>query len=187
MNMDMPMHEGFAVAPLRRLDIVATASHARRILNLPDGRINIPELLDGLTEFGIYYDVFDRHSAPVPQEVEACYVPEDRTMYIRDTVFAQMCQGGQRAVFTFGHELGHALLAHRRTYNRQSSSALPSYCNSEWQANSFSAEFTMPISQIESFGLYSPASISNHFGVSMAAARVRLDGLMKRRELRKKP
>ena len=185
--MDMPMHEGFAVAPQSRKDIVATASHARSILKLPNGKINIPKLLDELTGFGIYYDVFDRQSAPVPKEVEACYVPEDRTMYIRDTVFEQMCEGGQRAVFTFGHELGHALLAHRRTYNRQSASSLPAYCNSEWQANSFSAEFTMPISQIKAFRLLTANAIAGHFGVSMAAARVRLEELIKRGDIRKNP
>lgn len=185
--MNMPLHQGFSVAPQSRKAIVDTALHARRILGLQDGRLNIPKLLDRLTAYGIYYDVFDGQSAPVPVEVEACYVPEDRTMYIRDTVFDQMCRGGQRAVFTFGHELGHALLAHRRTYNRQSGSDLPIYCNSEWQANTFSAELTMPVSQIQSMNLRTAEAISNHFGVSMAAARVRLEELVKRGELRKKP
>lgn len=133
--MDIPMHEGFPVAPSSRVKIRAHAVHARKVLGLPPGRLDMPRLLDNLTNYSIDYDVFDRHAAPVPKEVEACYVPEERTLYIRDTVYEQMCSGGQRSVFTLGHELGHAVLAHRRTLNRQMASSVPTYCNSEWQAN----------------------------------------------------
>lgn len=185
--MQVPMHEGFPVAPLSRSKIRDAATHARTVLALPEGRINIPRLLDQLTQYGIYYDVFDQRSEPIPREVEACWVPEDRTLYIRDAVFDQMCQGGQRAVFTVGHEVGHAVLAHRRTANRQSASVVPIYCNSEWQANRFSAEFTMPLSEIIKFGLSTALAIANHFGVSPAAADVRLKDLREKDELKKKP
>ena len=181
--MDVPLSQGFPVAPRSRADIRATAVNARRVLGLPDGRINIPKLLDGLTDYTIYYDVFDRTSAPVPPEVEACYVPEDRTIYIRDRVFDQMVEGGQRAVFTIGHELGHALLGHRRTFNRQPASSVPVYSNSEWQANLFGAEFTMPLEQIKRKCLYTAESIARAFGTSPAAARVRLEDLANKREL----
>lgn len=119
--------------------------------------------------------------------MEACWIPEERTLYIRDSVFDQMCRGGQRAVFTVGHELGHAVLAHRRTYNRQSAATLPIYCNSEWQANCFAAEFTMPLAQIIAYLLSTAASIATQFGVSLAAATVRLQDLTKKDELKKKP
>lgn len=185
--MSQPLHEGFPVAPLSRARIRAAAVHARRILELPDGRINIPRLLDKLSQYGIHYDVFDQKSEPVPREVEACYVPEDRTLYIRDTVHAEMEKGGNRSRFTFGHELGHAVLAHRRTFNRQSGSKIPIYCESEWQANCFAAEFIMPLTEITKFNLYSVDAIAEHFGVSPAAAGFRLDDLTKKGEIRKKP
>jgi hypothetical protein len=185
--MSQPLHEGFPVAPLSRARIRAAAVHARRILELPDGRINIPRLLDELSQFGIHYDVFDQKSEPVPRGVEACYVPEDRTLYIRDTVYTEMEKGGYRSRFTFGHELGHAVLAHRRTLNRQSDLQIPIYCESEWQANCFAAEFIMPLTEIVKFNLYSVDAIAEHFGVSPAAARVRLDDLTRKGELRKKP
>ena len=165
-------HEGYPVAPRSRRDIEAAALHARRVLGLPDGRIDIPKLLDQLTQYGIQYDVFDSHSSPLPREVEACYCPSDQTLYIRDSVYAQMVRGGQRAIFTFGHELGHAVLAHRQGFNRQVSS-VPKYCNSEWQANVFAAEFTMPKDQIKRYALRTPEAIAGFFGVSLAAARVR--------------
>jgi hypothetical protein len=179
----MPIHEGFPVAPRSRIDIRAAAVHARQVLALPPGRIDIPLLLDRLTQFGIYYDVFDRNAEHVPKEVEACYYPEDRTLYIRDTVYQEMVSGGQRSVFTFGHELGHAVLAHRRGFNRQSVTTVPRYSQSEWQANFFAAEFTMPLDQIKERVLFSPEAISRIFGVSFAAARVRFDELRNRREI----
>jgi hypothetical protein len=185
--MKPPLHDGFPVAACSRLKIRAAAQHARKVLCLPAGRINIARLLDDLTRFGIYYDVFDRASAPVPREVEACYVPEDRTLYIRDTVYSEMVSGGMRAVFTLGHELGHAVLAHRRTFNRQSIIGVPIYSQSEWQANRFSAEFTMPLNEISQFNLFTAEQIANFFGVSPAAARVRLSDLEKYKELKKKP
>ena len=185
--MTTPLHEGFPVAPSSRLKIRVAAEHARKVLGLPPGRINIPRLLDDLTRFGIYYDVFDQSSCPVPREVEACYVPEERTLYLRDTVYDEMDRGGMRAVFTLGHELGHAVLAHRRTLNRQSIVGVPIYSQSEWQANRFSAEFTMPLDEILCFGLLTPDKIADFFGVSPAAARVRLDDLDGKGELRKVP
>ena len=185
--MNPPLHEGFPVAPSSRLKIRAAALNARKVLGLPPGRIDIGRLLDDLTRFGIYYDVFDRASAPVPPEVEACYVPEDRTLYIRDTVYNEMVRGGMRAVFTLGHEMGHAVLAHRRTLNRQSIVGVPVYSQSEWQANRFSAEFTMPLDEIHAYSLFTAERVANFFGVSPAAARVRLDDLEGKGELKKKP
>lgn len=181
--MDMPLHEGFPVAPRKRVDIRELAQHVRTVLQLPSGRLNSPRLLDTLSaHFGVHYDIFDKQSAPVPMEVEACYVPEDMTIYIRDSIFDQMARGGQRAVFTIGHELGHAVLAHRRTYNRQLKDT-PIYCNSEWQANTFAAEFTMPLLEIQKRSLRTPEAISTFFGVSPAAATTRLTDLRKKGEL----
>lgn len=181
--MEVPLHEGFPVPAMSKAQIRQYATHARKILALPQGRLNIPHLLDKLTEYGIYYDVFDRHEAPVSQAVEACYVPEQRTMYIRDSVFEQMANGGQRSVFTFGHELGHALLGHARTVNRTPSQPLKAYLNSEWQANIFAAEFTMPSEQIHQHNLLTAEAMSRFFGVSPAAARVRLEELRKQGEI----
>jgi predicted transcriptional regulator len=181
--MDMPLHEGFPVAPRKRADIRAIAQNVRDVLQLPSGKLDSPRLLDVLSaEYGVHYDIFDRASAPVPMAVEACFVPEDMTIYIRDSVFDQMAQGGQRAVFTIGHELGHAVLAHRRTYNRQLGE-VPVYCNSEWQANTFAAEFTMPLKEIRLRGLRTVEAVSNFFGVSPAAATTRLADLRRKGEL----
>lgn len=176
--MQQQMHEGFSVPPLSKQAIANAAQHARKVLALPDGAINAERLLDQLTVFGIYYDVLDRAVDFMPAGVEACYLPEERTIYIRDAVYAQMCKTGTRAQFTIGHELGHAVLAHRRTFNRQGASG-PIYCNSEWQANTFAAEFLMPLALVDKNRLSSAADIENYFGVSQAAARNRWESIMK--------
>jgi len=181
--MDVPLHEGFPVAPRRRLEIRDAAVNARSVLGLPEGRISIPKLLDKLTLYSIHYDVLDAADWPAAREVEACYYPEERTLYIRDSVYREMVRGGQRAVFTFGHELGHAVLAHRRTANRQSTADVPTYANSEWQANTFAAEFTMPLEQIKRLQLLNPDVIASYFGVSPAASKVRYTDLRKKGEL----
>lgn len=181
--MDIPLHDGFPVAPRSRIEIRGAAVNARRVLALPDGRIDIPAMLDKLSaEFSVHYDVFDHSSAPMPREVEACFVPEDMTIYIRDTVYAEMASGGQRAVFTIGHELGHAVLAHRRSFAR-ASGPVKVFANSEWQANTFAAEFTMPLDQIRSRALLTAQSMATFFGVSPRAATVRLDDLRRKGEL----
>ncbi|RYF45858.1 MAG: ImmA/IrrE family metallo-endopeptidase [Cytophagaceae bacterium] len=94
-----------------------------------------------------------------------------------------MVKGGLRSTFTFGHEIGHALLSHRRTYNRRSNSKLPIFENSEYQANTFAAEFTMPIKTIKLNGLRTPEAISRYFGVSVVAAQVRLRDLKSKGEI----
>lgn len=175
--MDMPLHEGFPVAPRSAKDIRAHAEHARQVLGMPEGQIAIAKVLDQLTSYGLYYDVLDQRDWPNAREVEACYHPEERTMYIRDNIYREMIRGGQRAVFTFGHELGHALLGHVRTANRQSGSQVPPYCQSEWQANCFAADFTMPVDQIVRYNLQTAEALARFFGVSPAAARVRLAAL----------
>ncbi len=166
--------EGFAVPPMRKVEIRAHAVNARNVLNLGDRRIDIPRLLDRLSaDFGVNYDVIDEHSGVLPRGVEACYVPEARTLYISAPIFSEMSYGGQRAVFTLGHELGHIVLAHQRTLNRRQGQ-LPIFCNSEWQANCFAAEFTMPASVITAYHLHTPDLIAERFGVSREAARNRL-------------
>jgi hypothetical protein len=105
--------------------------------------------------------------------------------------YPRLCEGYARASFTVGHELGHAVL-HTQTLlelgdlNLKSQAALhrglkdhPTYRDTEWQANSFSAAFLMPFEGIK--GLTTKMDnltdwgIANHFGVSAEAAFIRLD------------
>ena len=114
----MSVREGVLVKGLSRAAIRVQALHARRVLQLGSGRIDAEPLLERMFEYGVIVDVFDHSSAPVPSNVEACWVPGDNTLYIRDSVYAEMCRGDPRSIFTLGHELGHIILAHQQPLNR---------------------------------------------------------------------
>lgn len=179
---------GFRVAP-RSVDVIrALAWNVRQSFGLPDGRINLEQLLEDMHRVGVVVDVLDSSDAPVGHDVEACWIPEDGgTLFIRDTVYADACRGGPRAMFTIGHELGHIALGHRRTINFAESRGLryPVYENSEWQANTFAAEFLIPLPILNAAGLQTVDEIAAHFGVSRQAAEVRLQKLAQEAASRK--
>lgn len=179
------LQTGFRVAPQSTEKIRQVALNTRQALELPDGRINLPQFLERLHIFGIVVDVFDAESAPVDQSIEACWVPEQATLYLRDHVYADACKGGTRATFTISHELGHIVLAHKRTINREHATSIPVFQNSEWQANTFASEFSMPITSIQSLGLTTPQKVANFFGVSLQAAAIRLEKLEKKKYAKK--
>lgn len=169
------LHSGFRVSPQSKAKIRAIAQNARAALNIPPGRLDAERLLERLHTYGIVVDVFDRASAPVPSEVEACWVPSSNTLYIRDSVHSEICSGNPRGRFTVAHELGHILLAHQVTVNRETASGtIPRFANSEWQANTFASEFLMPENEMRQKSLHTAAAVANHFGVSMQAAEIRV-------------
>jgi hypothetical protein len=172
------LQTGFRVAPQSTLKIRQIALNTRAALGLPEGRIQLDRLLERLHGYGIVPDVFDSASAPVGQGIEACWVPESQTLYIRDSVYADACRGGTRATFTLSHELGHIVLAHKRTTNREVPGvAMPPYENSEWQANTFGAEFSMPLPAIMQRNLWTPTALAGYCGVSVQAAEIRIQKL----------
>ena len=173
------LHSGFQVPPLRKTTIMSVAERARAALRVPPGVFDAERFLESLVEYGIVFDVFDKASAPVPIEVEACWVPGQRTLYIRDTVYDAICQGNPRGRFTVAHEVGHMLLAHQPVLHREPAGRqIPIYANSEWQANTFASAFLMPEEEIRSNGLHSAEDLVNHFRVSMSAAEIRVRTLV---------
>ena len=169
------LQSGFRVPPQSKSKIKTIANNARAALNIPPGPFDAELLLERLHTFGIVVDVFDKVSAPVPKEVEACWVPTSNTLFIRDTVYADICSGEPRGRFTVAHELGHIILAHQVTANRESASAdMKIFENSEWQANTFASEFLMPEEEIRGHNLRSSAAIEAHFKVSHKAAEIRV-------------
>lgn len=169
------LHSGFRVSPQSTNKIRAIAQNARAALNIPPGPLHAEQLLERLHTYGIVVDVFDKVSAPVPPEVEACWVPSIKTLYIRDTVYQDICCGEPRGRFTVAHELGHIILAHQITVNRESSTTeMKKYENSEWQANTFASEFLMPEIEIRRQNLLSATAVAAHFKVSQQAAEIRV-------------
>lgn len=177
---------GFRVAGRSIPDIRCSADNVRRVLAIGDAPqdIDMGLLLDRLSiQYGITYDVLEPEDMP-HLDVEACWEPESVTMHIRADVFEKACRNDPRARFTVVHELGHGLLAHRRTINRTGNGqAIKAYEDSEWQANQFAAEFLMPLNAMKSLGLSKALEIEMHFNVSSQAAARRVAQLAKRGEI----
>jgi hypothetical protein len=178
--------QGFRVRGRGVADIRLSADNVRKILAIGDDlqKINVGLFLDNLSvEYGITYDVLEHHEMPHP-DVEACCDPSSMTMYIRSDVFESGCWQDPRSRFTVMHELGHALLGHERTINRQKPEhETKIYEDSEWQANQFAAEILMPLDVIKKYSLNSALDIQTHFNVSFLAANNRVNQLNKRGEL----
>ena len=177
---------GFRVPGLRIENIRNAADGFRNFLNIGDEpqKVNLGSFLDMLSvKYSVNYDVLESHEMPNPG-IEACWEPESMTMYIRSDVFSNVCNDSPRSRFTVIHELGHGLLAHRRTINRTNEKRkVEIYEDSEWQADQFAAEFLMPLESIHKFKLKTASQIENQFNVSTPAAIRRVNQLMKRGEL----
>jgi len=173
---------GFRVSPRSIADIRETATRARAAL---DFRWPVPlgRFLERLLIYSITYDVVENRGA-LPPGVEACWVPENLTLYLTNRVYNEACANDPRALFTVFHEMGHALLGHRRTLNREvPGREIKTYEDSEWQANQFAAEFLMPLEEIVRYNLTTEGQLMSRFGVSMAAARIRLSRLRRAAEI----
>ncbi len=79
-----------------------------------------------------------------------------------------------RDTFTIAHELGHYFL--HANFGEQRLIALRKDSNqAEWEANWFGASFLMPKYLINDYKITTAEQMSSRFGVSLEAARIRLE------------
>ncbi|RIK99891.1 MAG: hypothetical protein DCC74_00590 [Proteobacteria bacterium] len=108
--------------------------------------------------------------------------PDTRILSIRESTFIaanevlRFSPDRARARFTIAHELGHAVLGHKRTRNRSVSGreieriARP-ILQDEAEANRFAAAFLVPY-DFTTYGL-NPEQLATRYGVSLSVARIR--------------
>lgn len=89
-------------------------------------------------------------------------------MRIREDVYDGAVKGVPRDRFTLCHELGHFLLHQPRlvSYARGN---IPTYCQPEWQANTFAAELMAPYDLVRNM---SANEIAEKCGMSKEAANI---------------
>lgn len=106
--------------------------------------------------------------------------PQSCLMQVRESVYEGARAGNPRDRFTLAHELGHLFLHQGVTAYARSENSPPHkvYEDSEWQADTFAAEFLMPIGEARC--LMSHYEIMERFNVSDKAARKRLQAIKKR-------
>ncbi len=93
---------------------------------------------------------------------------ESNIMKIREDVYDGAVAGNPRDRFTLCHELGHFLL-HQPQFISFARGAIPTYCQPEWQANTFAAELMAPYDLVKNM---SPEEISLKCGMSKMAANI---------------
>ncbi|MFZ2160994.1 MAG: ImmA/IrrE family metallo-endopeptidase [Sideroxyarcus sp.] len=177
--------QGFRVHPRSIVNIRSTADNVRQVLQIGGNitQLEMGRFLDELScNFSIIYDVLETHEMP-HRGVEACCIPENLEICIREDVYEHACRNEPRARFTIIHEFGHLILGHRRTVNREEGATLQTFEDSEWQANQFAAEFLMPLELINKQGLSNSGELERFFNVSGIAADKRVRQLTKRGEM----
>lgn len=172
---------GYQVTPRSRAKIRETAEFARFVCGLGDEtRFDVDIILEHrLGPVGLHWDIVDKRELGDDQEARA--IPDAGVLLVREDIHAQWTDEtswGARARFTFAHELGHLFMhtgvPFHRTQEKRTSH--PPFEDSEWQADTFAAEFLMPVRLVNAH-CRSAAEIVREFGVSRQAARIRVANL----------
>lgn len=99
--------------------------------------------------------------------------PTRKLIQIRNDVYEGACKGNARDRMTIAHEVGHLFLHDEVVFARMvSSSDIPAYRSSEWQANCFGGELLVPHRWLQP-GM-NPWDVARECGVSLEAARIAL-------------
>jgi hypothetical protein len=183
------------------------AAHVRTRL-LP-GRSDIEhvpglELFERLDEYSVsvrgsslrlQYGVED---LPSGIEAQAHYSVEEKAIVVvlTEATYEDLRAGTGRALFTVGHEIGHAVLhptelverrladVDSRALHRGNAAGHKAFMDTEWQANGFAAAMLMPATglvKMEQAGRLDARTVANTYLVSLQAAEFRLKVLADRR------
>lgn len=165
--------KGYEVAPLSANAIRMEADRVRKVLKIENEPApNLCRFLEGLLNFGITVDVRDDARKELGA-IEALTVPDQLLIVLTEETYTKAIENDPRTRFTIFHELGHLVLSHSKTMHRSGAENLKPFQDSEWQADQFAAEITMPLSLIRSYQLNSALAIQELFQVSAGAAETR--------------
>lgn len=168
--------KGFKVPSLTVKDIRDIANGLRKTLRGQNFK-DIGQFLEVLI-FKEVLEVVPDRSEELPDKVEAAYDPISKRILLKESDYRSLIERtNPRSKFTFWHEFGHFFLNHRRVIGRSTTTNHSYLEDSEWQANTFAAEITMPLDVIKKENLWTTEQIATRFRVSTSAARIRLKAL----------
>lgn len=104
-----------------------------------------------------------------PGGIYAYFDPKENKLYALNSVYERAAEGNGRDRFTLAHEVGHYFLHDDGLTYARSSTKIPSYCNPEWQANTFASAFLIPKSKTVTMSI---EEIMNTCKVSFQAATI---------------
>lgn len=134
--------QNVSVAPMSRKRIREFALEIRKSLGFKEiYEFPIVEFIEWyLPKMGLEYEI-----KPVCEMNDTYGLTNtgNATLCLREDVYEGAVRGNPRDRFTLCHELGHFLL---HTPDRVSFARgdIPTYCNAEWQANTFAGEILAP-------------------------------------------
>lgn len=80
----------------------------------------------------------------LPGGIYAYYDPKENKLNVLESVYQRAIDGVGRDRFTLAHETGHYFMHDDGLTYARSTTAIPAYCNPEWQANTFASAFLIP-------------------------------------------
>lgn len=166
--------DGFQVAPRSRNDITVFSYKLRKLFKhecIPKFPIKLIDRYISENYDSKFYIAAE--SKQVMGDKEGLTIPKDHIIYLREDVFEDLEDNNNRAAFTLAHEVGHFFLHANELCDKEFQEGMPSYVNSEWQANAFAADFLMPPWLLKDD--MSTQEISDLCGVSFEAASYQHD------------
>uniref|UniRef100_A0A7C9N8Z4 ImmA/IrrE family metallo-endopeptidase n=1 Tax=Muribaculaceae bacterium Z82 TaxID=2304548 RepID=A0A7C9N8Z4_9BACT len=172
---------GVKVAPLSNDKLRAIASSVRLSFGLGDSE---PFPVREMIEF-YFLPIWPDYSFEIlgkeelGEDLGRTY-PTIHRLCLREDVYSDLCKGLGYARYTGTHEGSHLILAHGvADPNEKQPETTFRYENAEWQADVLAEELLMPLCGIVGMDKY---EIADKFGVSVAAAQVRIERVSKQRE-----
>ena len=168
------LKDGFCVAPRTEQEIRAAAEQLRKILSDHSDLkyldiINVLELQMPKNFEGFRYEIVDPCEMP---DREAEMNPFEYCIRVQEPVYIKAMNEDGHCRFTIAHELGHFFLhrTQKLAFGRKATNgSIPTYMNSEWQADVFARNLLAPFSMTR--GMIAQ-QIENLFGVSRSVADI---------------
>jgi len=175
------MSRGFVVQARSREMIRRLAESIRQTLSLEARQVPIVDVLEKVWP-KLYADFDFQVYDPIDMEAEfgpgtyGVTLQVGDTIILREDVYARAQEGMARDRFTVAHELGHYLMHRGEGFAMPQRSAIevPYFRDSEWQANTFAAEFLVDTKNLLQLGLNNLQDIRHAFGVSYKTASIQL-------------
>lgn len=127
---------------------------------------------------GLSFEVLSKDN-PLMQHNWAFTNTDKMTIYVREDTYDKACQGDPQSRFTIAHEMGHLFLRHSPTSGlarKDANEQIPVFYDAEWQADTFAAEFLMPVDLAKN---KTCDEVRMLFNVSASAAQTRVNKLRK--------
>jgi hypothetical protein len=164
-----PKPIGIRVPPLNIEKVRLMAEAARQLFQVEQPKVDVIDLYEvRLHELGVVYEYCDEDELKTEAGLT---LPNDGKIKIREDVYNGAHDGNGFHRFTMCHEVGHLLL-HGNVALPRATGQHKWIEDSEWQANTFAAEFMMPVEHLLQL-CHSPNDVMAVFGVSREAANMR--------------